>query len=289
MTTRKQLLNNLLDIGGVATLNNLYSPSANSYKGSLLFTRKLFKDYLAEGLIEKIEPIGKPMNKSQEVFYCMTKKGAKYIGRTDEYKYKKYQKSPDNVMHESMKFDVALSMLRNFQRVKFTFRYDSSFYGVQPDILIRIESTNRKQLTKFILVEIERKKTVDRVFNEKIKRYEAMFEQIKNKVTNYYKEHFFVFSLDTRNNLIAVDEISVGMLTASLVHPREAFETAIKRHAAHIIIAHNHPTGETEPSEDDLKITKRLVDAGKVIGIEVLDHLIVTKTSYLSFKEKYLI
>ena len=185
MTTRKLLLNNLLDIGGVATLNNLYSPTAKSYKGSLLFTRKLFKEYLTEQLIEKIEPIGKPMNKSREVFYCLTKKGAKYIGRTDEYKYKKYQKSPNNVMHESMKFDVALSFLKNFSHNKFTFRYDSSFYGMQPDILIRIESKNRKQLTKFLLVEIERKKTVDRVFNEKIKRYEEMFKSIeKNKSHN---------------------------------------------------------------------------------------------------------
>jgi hypothetical protein len=179
------LLNSLLDIGGVATLNNLYSPTAKSYKGSLLFTRKLFKDYIAEGLIERIEPIGKPINKSREVFYCLTMKGAKYIGRTDEYKYKKYQKSPNNVMHESMKFDVALSFLKNFPHNKFTFRYDSSFYGVQPDILIRIESTNRKELTKFLLVEIERKKTVDRVFNEKIIRYEEMFKSIeKNKSHN---------------------------------------------------------------------------------------------------------
>lgn len=125
------------------------------------------------------------MNKAREVFYCLTNKGAKYIGRTDEYKYKKYQKSPNNVMHESMKFDVALSFLKNFPHKKFTFRYDSSFYGVQPDILIRIESTNRKELTKFLLVEIERKKTVDRVFNEKIKRYEQMFKSIeKNKSHN---------------------------------------------------------------------------------------------------------
>ena len=116
-----------------------------------------------------------------------------------------------------------------------------------------------------------------------------LFEQIKNKVSNYYKEHFFVCSLDTRNNLIAVDEISVGTLTASLVHPREAFEVAIKRHAAHIIIAHNHPSGETDPSEDDLKITKRLVDAGKIMGVEVLDHIIITSKSYLSFKEKSII
>ncbi len=185
MTTRKLLLNNLLDIGGVATLNNLYSPTAKSYKGSLLFTRKLFKSYLEDGLIERIPPIGKPMNKSREVFYVITKQGAKYIGRTDEYKYKKYQKSPNNVMHESMKFDVALSFLLNFPGKKFTFCYDSSFYGVRPDILIRIEATGPKEVTKFLLVEIERKKTVDRVFNEKIKRYEEMFKQISvNKSHN---------------------------------------------------------------------------------------------------------
>lgn len=185
MTTRKQLLNNLLDIGGVATLNNLYSPHAKTYKGSLLFARKLFKSYFGDGLIERIEPIGKPFNKSREVFYCLTKNGARYIGREDEYKYKKYQRSPHNAMHESMKFDVALSFLRLFPNQKFTFRYDSSFYGVQPDILIRIESTNPKELTRFLLVEVERKKTIDRVFNEKIKRYEEMFKSIeKNKSHN---------------------------------------------------------------------------------------------------------
>jgi len=185
MQVRKQLLNNLLDIGGVATLNNLYSPDAQTYKGGLLYTRKLFKSYTEEGLIEKIDPIGRPINKCREVFYCLTKNGARYIGRVDEYKYKKIQKSPHNIMHESMKFDVALSMVRLFPHCTFTFRYDSSFYGVMPDILIRIESQSPKQVTRFLLVEIERKKTVDRVFNEKIKRYEAMFQAIeKNKSHN---------------------------------------------------------------------------------------------------------
>ena len=130
--------------------------------------------------------------------------------------------------------------------------------------------------------------------NEK-KRYNAvtspeiLYGIIQSKIMNFSKEHFFVVSLDTRNNFIGIDEISIGTLTASLVHPRETFESAIKRHAAHIIIAHNHPSGETEPSEDDLKITKRIVDAGKIMGIEVLDHLIITEKSFLSFKEKYLI
>jgi len=181
MPTRKLLLNNLLDIGGVATLNNLYSPTAKTYKGGLLFTRKLIKSYLADCLIEKIEPIGKPANKAREVFYCLTKKGSDYIGRSDEYRYKKYPRSPHNVLHESMKFDVSLSFLRLYPNIKFTFRYDSSFYGVRPDILIRIESSNPKEVTKFLLCEIERKKTVDRVFNEKIMRYEEMFKAIERK------------------------------------------------------------------------------------------------------------
>jgi DNA repair protein RadC len=112
---------------------------------------------------------------------------------------------------------------------------------------------------------------------------------LRDRITTQYKEHFYVVSLDTRNNFIGLDEISVGTLTASLVHPREAFEAAIKRHAAHIIVAHNHPSGDIEPSEDDLKITRRLVDAGKTMGIDVLDHIIFTTHTYLSFKEKYLI
>jgi hypothetical protein len=188
MPNRKLLLNHLLDIGGIATLNNFFSPSAKTHKGGLLFTRKLFKSYVHEGFIERIDPIGKPANKACEVFYCLTKKGASFIGRTDEYKYKKYQKSPYNILHESMKYDIALAFLRLYPEIKFTFRYDSSFYGVRPDILIRIESTNPKELTRFLLVEIERKKTVDRLFNEKIKRYEEMFYAIaKNKSHNIHQ------------------------------------------------------------------------------------------------------
>lgn len=118
---------------------------------------------------------------------------------------------------------------------------------------------------------------------------EELFKILISKITNFSKEHFYVISLDSRNNFIGLDEISVGTLTASLVHPRETFESAIKRHAAHIIIAHNHPSGETDPSEDDLKITRRLIDAGKIMGIAVLDHLIFTRHSYMSFKESSLI
>jgi hypothetical protein len=75
MTTRKLLLNNLLDIGGVATLNNFYSPSAKTFKGGMLFTRKLFKSYQEDKLIEKIEPIGKPANKARGSFIALPKRG----------------------------------------------------------------------------------------------------------------------------------------------------------------------------------------------------------------------
>ena len=193
MTSRKLLLNHLLDIGGVATLNNFYSPAAKTFKGGLLFTRKLFKSYSQDGLIERIEPIGKPANKAREVFYCLTKKGADYIGRSSEYKYRKYPRSPANIMHESMKFDVALAFLRLYPLAKITFRYDSSFYGVRPDIVIRIESTSPKQLTRFLLVELERKKTIDRVFHEKIQRYEEMFAAIAKKKSHNINQFTTLF------------------------------------------------------------------------------------------------
>jgi DNA repair protein RadC len=75
----------------------------------------------------------------------------------------------------------------------------------------------------------------------------------------------------------------------SIVHPREVFAGAIKNKAASVILAHNHPSGDPEPSEDDLDITKRLVASGKILGIEVIDHIIITKTGFLSFKEKRLL
>jgi len=103
------------------------------------------------------------------------------------------------------------------------------------------------------------------------------------------KEHFVVFYLDARNQVIKREVISIGTLNANLVHPREVFEPAVKNAAAQIIIAHNHPSGDREPSEDDLGITKRLVEAGKILGIEIIDHIIVTKEGFLSFKEKNLI
>jgi DNA repair protein RadC len=107
-------------------------------------------------------------------------------------------------------------------------------------------------------------------------------------IRDHKREHFVVFYLDTRNQIIKREVISVGTLNASLIHPREVFEPAIRYSTAQIIIAHNHPSGVTDPSEIDKEVTKRLVEAGKLLGIEVLDHIIVTKTAYLSLRTQLL-
>lgn len=108
-------------------------------------------------------------------------------------------------------------------------------------------------------------------------------------IRNSKKEHFVVFYLDTQSKLIERQIISIGTLNASLVHPREVFEPAVGLHAAAIIAAHNHPSGELKPSKDDLAITRRLAEAGKILGIELIDHVIVTNSGFLSLNSKGLI
>lgn len=103
------------------------------------------------------------------------------------------------------------------------------------------------------------------------------------------KEHFVVLYLNAKNQLVHKETISMGTLNANLVHPREVFEPALKYSAAQIIVAHNHPSGDPKPSEDDIEITKRLTEAGKLMGIDVMDHVIVSKNSYFSFKEEKLL
>jgi len=103
------------------------------------------------------------------------------------------------------------------------------------------------------------------------------------------KEHCKAILLNSRNQLVNIVDISIGSLTANILHPREIFKEAIQASAASVILVHNHPSGDCEPSEDDLKITKRVSEAGKILNIEVLDHLIIAKNGFLSFKEKGLI
>ncbi len=104
-------------------------------------------------------------------------------------------------------------------------------------------------------------------------------------IRDFHKEHSLVLSFDARGRLIKSDEISVGILNASLVHPREVFGIAIKRHAASIMLCHNHPSGDTEPSSDDIELTQRIRTAGEIIGIPLLDHIIITRIKHASLRE----
>ena len=99
------------------------------------------------------------------------------------------------------------------------------------------------------------------------------------------KEHFYVMHLDIRSRVKLVELVSLGTLTASLVHPRETFRRAVMQGSASIIVAHNHPSDEVEPSDEDTKTTKLLHEAGNILGIKLLDHIIFTNDKFYSFRE----
>lgn len=103
------------------------------------------------------------------------------------------------------------------------------------------------------------------------------------------KEHFIVFYLDTQNKVIERQVVSIGSLDNSQVHPREVYEPAVALHASSIIVAHNHPSGSLQPSDADINLTHRLAESGKILGIKLEDHVILTDKSHFSFKSKGLI
>jgi DNA repair protein RadC len=103
------------------------------------------------------------------------------------------------------------------------------------------------------------------------------------------REIFVAFYLDTRHKVRRAHVISIGSLSASIVHPREVFRPAVIHSAASLIVAHNHPSGEPEPSDDDIEITNRLADAGELLGIPLVDHVIVAGWRHISLREKNLI
>lgn len=125
--------------------------------------------------------------------------------------------------------------------------------------------------------------------NIKISSPESVLKLVKNRLKGKKKEHFLIVLLDIRNHPIDVRTVSIGSLDSSIVHPREVFKEAISYSAASVIFVHNHPSGDPEPSGDDIQLTRQLAEAGKLLGIEVLDHLIICDNTYLSMKAKNII
>lgn len=119
-----------------------------------------------------------------------------------------------------------------------------------------------------------------------IRRPEDAAQLVMDSMRHLDREHFQVMFLDTKHRVLGVEEVSVGHLSASLVHPRELFKGAIRRSAAAVILVHNHPSGDPTPSSEDLDLTGRLASAGRILGIEVLDHIVIGDNRYASFRER---
>ena len=112
------------------------------------------------------------------------------------------------------------------------------------------------------------------------------YEMIKEQLEGLDREQFIIACLNTKNEPTNITVVSVGTLNKAIIHPREVFKTAILSNAASIMAFHNHPSGETTPSQQDIQLTKRLYEAGELLGIKVLDHLIIGDGSFTSLKEK---
>jgi len=109
-------------------------------------------------------------------------------------------------------------------------------------------------------------------------------EYVMDRLRHLKKEHFMTLHLDTKHGVIGEEIVSVGSLDASIVHPREIFKTAVKRSASAILCIHNHPSGDPTPSPEDVAVTRRLCEAGRLLGIDVLDHLVIGDGRYVSLK-----
>jgi len=182
---------------------------------------------------------------------------------------------------------IAQELLRRFKSIK----------GISEATLEELSGINGIGLAKAAQLkacfELGRRQdqAVDRPSNYKyeLTSPQAVVKAVRTSIEDKAKEHFKLVLLNVRNSILDVSTISVGTVSASLVHPREVFKKAIAHGASSVVLAHNHPSGNPEPSEDDVKLTQRLAEAGRLLGIEVLDHIIVTTKDFVSFKERGLL
>ncbi len=154
---------------------------------------------------------------------------------------------------------------------------------LSPGHLIAIKGLGKAKVAQvMVMLEFGRRKFIGEV--EVIITPEKVFE-LCSDIRMSRKEHFVAFYLNSRNALISREIISLGTLDASLVHPREVFEPVLRHGAAAILLAHNHPSGDLNPSLEDEEVTRRLADISKIFGVEFIDHVIVTKSRFLSLKQ----
>jgi DNA repair protein RadC len=123
-------------------------------------------------------------------------------------------------------------------------------------------------------------------YKEAVRGAETAFQLFRQVLADRPTEEFWTMLLDGKHRVMGLAQTSVGTLTSSLVHPREVFGPAIRMAAAAVIVGHNHPSGDPEPSPEDLEVTRRLVDAGKLLGIPLVDHLVCGSETYVSLRDR---
>ena len=163
--------------------------------------------------------------------------------------------------------------------------FDLNFENIDLNTLLKIHGLGKAKASQIIsAIELSRRYLQD-TQNYKISNVNDVFEEIK-PYKNKRQEYFLTLYLDGANNLIETKIITIGTLNQSLVHPREVYSYAIEKRCASIIVAHNHPSGILKPSNEDIKVTLRLKETGKILGIELLDHVIFTNEGFVRLKEE---
>lgn len=159
--------------------------------------------------------------------------------------------------------------------------------GAVPDELMNIKGIGPTKASKLLAAfEISRRLASRNACpGFKILSSKDAFEFLHGKLSGQKKEFFYTLLLNGKNRILRCENISIGSLTSSIVHPRESFLPAIKYSAAAVIFAHNHPSGDSTPSQEDRLITRRLFEAGEILGIKVLDHVIIGDNNYYSFAD----
>ncbi|MEM1312279.1 MAG: DNA repair protein RadC [Patescibacteria group bacterium] len=163
------------------------------------------------------------------------------------------------------------------------------FFEIDYENLVKLPGINQAKACQIIAIKelIERNQKTD---NSAIQIQESKIAAIYfEDLRQSKKERVMVLYLNVHNEVIWKETITIGTVETTLIHPRDIFEPAVRYLASGIVIAHNHPGGDISPSEADIKTTEQIVQAGKILGIEVLDHLIITKKGYFSFKDEMML
>ncbi len=148
-----------------------------------------------------------------------------------------------------------------------------------------VKTKSRAKRVNIVSIKMVRERSV-LYENRKIDSPNSAVNLLRQFIEYSDREMLLVCCLDTKNQPTCINVVSIGILNSAIVHPREVFKPAILGNSSSIIVAHNHPSGDVTPSNEDINITKRLKEAGNIVGIEVLDHLIISSNNFISLKEK---